>query len=257
MLNIPVPPYYSAHKIDGPFILPFIPVILTKMDNKTGKELCILFSARVETLLIKEIDFFKEKFTIDYFILSDPNQSNINFFRMGYRGYSIIVTQSKFENRLSLNNSGEIGLDFNIQPRGKGIGSIILNHLFYWAKEKYPNYSAPYIKLSPVDEHPDNVERRNALYGNIGLLTKEQINVGDLTPRISSKGFQIRQFQEYEDHKNYIKDPPYSTFDIYDKIGNENLSHDQKSKILPDEDAYNSITSFGLIDRLKRLWMSN
>lgn len=110
-----------------------------------------------------------------------------------YYGYSILLQRYKECHTAGLTNWDGSGLDFIINPRSIGIGSSLLNHLFLWAKDMYPDFIAPRIWLSPVDElDPENKLRRDRLYSNIGLMGgHEGKKLSELNPTISTKGFVV------------------------------------------------------------------
>ena len=84
---------------------------------------------------------------------------------------------------LALKNLDEITLDVMMLYQGIGIGSIILNHLFYWTKEKYLTLKIPKLDLSSVDEYDENNKnRRNRLYEKIGLIERNALHISYLTP---------------------------------------------------------------------------
>ena len=78
-------------------------------------------------------------------------------------------------------------LDLHVNPPGIGLGSIILNHLFYFAAKECPEAMVKSLNLTAVDEkEEDNRLRRNKLYENLGFQLNKKTN-GD----ISAKGFKL------------------------------------------------------------------
>lgn len=167
---------------ETPFIRPGKSVVLKKINPRNPDNfLYFLFEASHEFSKNGSI----EKYTIRYRNILKPHHDSNRYF-----GYSIIIeNESSLEICNELNNQG---LDFLIEPKGLGIGSIILNHLFHWARENHPALRVPGIGLSPNDAlNIENKERRDTLYRNIGLRESRAKTIADLTPRISKKGFEV------------------------------------------------------------------
>lgn len=175
----------------GPFIKPKHPVILSKkLKSSSDLKSHFYFCADSEFRLITEKGDFIHKYTIRFCELFPVDSYRLPF--GGYDGYSLTIT--KFENRYSAeltNWDVKHALDILIKPIGFGIGSIILNHLFQWAKDMYPKSPAPTFSTSIVDEYPGNKERRDRLYSKIGLLENRDNLISDLTPTIDTKEFEI------------------------------------------------------------------
>ena len=61
-------------------------------------------------------------------------------------------------------------LDLHVNPPGIGLGSIILNHLFYFAAKECPEAKMRGLHLAPIDEEDENNRlRRDRLYKNLGF----------------------------------------------------------------------------------------
>lgn len=187
--------------ISKPFINLKQPVVLKKKIPNTNDNIYLYMAAYLDVSSIKlsETDYIdKEKFSIYFCRLDKRIPIHRESLFHGYNSYSIIITKSKKEVSIELNNADERGLDIIVFLKGIGIGSIILNHLFYWAKEKYPNLRIPRLNLSPVDEiYEDNRERRDRLFKKIGLIGRNAVLISDLTPVIEARGFEIYTVQDF------------------------------------------------------------
>lgn len=178
-----------------PFIVSGKPVVLYKRINPVS-EYYLYFIAHSEFKSVDEYGDFIDKFSIQFCQLSPPYYCSQ--FSSPYNGYAIVVKRFRGEYTLKFSNADEKGLDVIINPRGIGIGSIIINHLMLWAKEKYPNLRAPRLHLSSVDEQDiENKARRDSLYYKIGLLNHNGVLMGDLTPKIEARGFNVYSVQDF------------------------------------------------------------
>lgn len=192
---------FSPHEAENdPFVVPGQPVILKKVNPRFPDE-CLYFLFEADHGFSK--NGHVETYTIRYRNILKPTSNHTRC------SYSIIVRK---KSSLKLcNESNTKGLDFEITPRGIGIGSVILNHLFRWAKENHPDLKPPSIYLSPNDEYDlENKERRNALYRNIGLIESKAKKISDLTPSISKRGFEVIELKSFlktmlekNDHSEY------------------------------------------------------
>lgn len=206
---------YCKNSLLEPFILPRKPMILKKKKWPDSDDYhYFYFSAHHEFHKVNGDKI--EKYSIRYHDIFNPPTSSLYQY-----GYSILIVNN---NDLKLCNDAESayrGLDVLITPSAIGIGSIILNHLFYWAKEHHPDFASPHLHLSSVDEDDlENKERRNTLYRNIGLIEKGVNKISELTPRISTKGFEVIEPSEMiKDLLNEVK----KTNEVIDTLQNKIL----------------------------------
>lgn len=96
-----------------------------------------------------------------------------------------------------LNASSE-AIDIRVPIKSKNLGSLILNNLIGWCRERYPDIKMKDLLLSSVDEQElENKLRRNKLYTNLGYLIDDGKARGklakDMTPSNSNFGFEILQ----------------------------------------------------------------
>ena len=123
--------------------------------------------------------------------------------------YSLIVEQYRNEKGITYRayfgygDSLRIGgkIDFDIYPRSKGIGSIIVNHLIDWGKRNYPEAKIKPLHLSVFDEEDlNNRKRRDKLYDRIGLINYKGFKyLSELTPHCETRGFKIITSCKYID----------------------------------------------------------
>jgi hypothetical protein len=194
-----------------PFITPNNTVILRKkLSSHSNDYSYFYFVAREEYKINPEYTisndewFSKHSYSINFCSINASYISNSecianreksklcakDFFN-SINGYYIVITKFKNSQKINIrNNDGLDALDFIINPKNMGIGSIILNHLIYWAKENYPNLLSPTLALSPVDEEShENKIRRDRLYNKIGLL--ENLLVASFRLNLTAKIFVI------------------------------------------------------------------
>lgn len=193
----------SSQEKSEPFIKPNLPIVLKKTRNRLAETYNYFY-------MIPSLDFkqtspegnYAEKFTIKYCQLEKDVDYKKNLSSY-YNSYSILIKNKNKKTSLFLKNAKGIDesakdLDIIINPKGKGIGSIILNHLFYWAKENYPELNVPKLDLSSNDrKDKKNKARQNKLYKKIGLIGRNAAFISDLTPSIKKRGYKIYTAQEF------------------------------------------------------------
>ena len=149
----------------------------------------------------------KHAFTIHYYQLS-PRLSNRSPFEV-YQSYRLSIDMKPFDPSNNYPSAslefGDLELaistkvDFQMSPKGCGLGSIILNHLIAWGKYYYPEARIRPLYLSTVDEsNIENKHRRDRLYSKIGLINYSgQKPLKDLTPVCNYRDFEVVHLHEY------------------------------------------------------------
>ncbi|PCJ28911.1 MAG: hypothetical protein COA94_03410 [Rickettsiales bacterium] len=148
------------------------------------------------------IPIFRHIFVIYFCDLKQDTPPNTT-----QNSYSLIVEQYKKDNEItykayfgygdSLRVKSEI--DFDISPKGFGIGSIIINHLIHWGKQNYPEAKIKQLYLSAHDEEDKNNHiRRDRLYNKIGLIKYKGFkHLSDLKPSCDERDFEVIDAYKY------------------------------------------------------------
>ena len=126
----------------------------------------------------------------------------LNCLDRGYKEYALTINndgKAAYLESGSLSNDPHI--DIVIKPAGIGIGSIILNHLFYFAKQEFPNAIIKGLHLSASDEESkENRVIRDKLYKNLGFDFKgvgggeetKKLKLSEAKINLDNRGFTVK-----------------------------------------------------------------